>query len=227
MRSDSPAILHPYTLPRTPRQEATWAALRDVAQVGRIPVRHVLCDAPDTYERTLRQWWQRGQPFVICEHDVVPTVAQVRALCACPEPWCAQAYLLTQDLRAVHRLAPWADRLPTDPAAQAWPLLPDLLAWLRQAPATDPSVVAIQHCAHRVRRPDGGWRWLHPDEAWADYVGFGLTKVTPAALPTPGWDPGSWRDLDSRVSAWTARHGIRWHIHWPWVPHYHTLADDR
>lgn len=70
---------------------------------------------------------------------------------------------------------------------------------------------------------DGPLAWIGQDDGWADLVGFGLVKFGPVLLQLrPAWDSGPWVGLDTRVSRWTYRLGVRWHIHWPEIPHNHS-----
>ena len=209
---------HPYAVPLTARQRPTWSALR------RIPgVRHIPCVNAGDYESHFRQAWDLGAPFLICEHDIVPTPAMIHALTDCPYPFCAQSYLLTHAAKTVHRLQTLWPTMAASATGRGWPGFPDLSAYLHALPPFDPSVYAVQTVAHRVATEDG-WRWGQPEDTWADWVGFGLTKCTPdVPLDRTDWRAGSWRDLDSRVSDWTHARGIRWHIHWPLAAHYHVL----
>jgi hypothetical protein len=44
------------------------------------------------YPDWLNQMFQKGEPFIIVEHDVHPTPAQLKELTDCPEQWCAYGY---------------------------------------------------------------------------------------------------------------------------------------
>jgi len=44
------------------------------------------------YGRLLRALWARGETFVICEHDVIPTRAQLDLITSCGHDWCSFAY---------------------------------------------------------------------------------------------------------------------------------------
>jgi hypothetical protein len=39
-----------------------------------------------------RRWWAECHTFVICEHDVVPTVAQLDRIVSCGHEWCSFQY---------------------------------------------------------------------------------------------------------------------------------------
>lgn len=45
-----------------------------------------------TYGRVLQAIWEMNHPFILCEHDMVPTKAQIEALKECPEPLCLSHY---------------------------------------------------------------------------------------------------------------------------------------
>ncbi len=51
-----------------------------------------LTDDEFGYWRLFAALWDRGEPFAICEHDVVPTDEQWLELRSCPEPWCVFTY---------------------------------------------------------------------------------------------------------------------------------------
>ena len=209
-------LYHPYAVPITSRQLPTWDALR------RAPgsVRHTPCPNAGDYESLFRRAWNQGEPFLICEHDIAPTPTMIHALTDCPHPFCAQTYLLTHEVAIVSRLQTLWPAIAASDTGRTWSGFPDLSGYLRALPPLAASVYAVQTVAHRVAIEDG-WRWGQPEDAWADWVGFGLTKFTPDI--SPDWRAGSWRDLDSRVSDWTHARGVRWHIHGPLVPHYHVL----
>lgn len=44
------------------------------------------------YWRLFARLWHGGQPFAICEHDIVPTMQQWDELQSCAEPWCVFGY---------------------------------------------------------------------------------------------------------------------------------------
>lgn len=71
-------------VPYTDLDAGTAAALPDA--------RFAAIDGDDGYRRLLREVWEEGDPFILVEHDVVPTAAQVASLEACPEPWCGYGY---------------------------------------------------------------------------------------------------------------------------------------
>jgi hypothetical protein len=217
-------ILHPYApatpLARTRRAWMAWSTLEDWCAARGWAVRHVRCVTPTDYEQAVCNIWGQAD-CCIAEHDIVPTPDALDQLATCPEPVCAQAYWLSAGAArraGVHealRLVATLDGTPSDDP-RIRQLLTDARCWLEGVSAEGGA------WAHRVVAPDGSWRFIATGEAWADAVGFGLTRWRVAAqraLTT--WRPGSWQDLDSRISAaWHARGG-RCHIHWPAVPHDH------
>ncbi len=44
------------------------------------------------YWRLLSDLCEECETFLIVEHDMAPTRAQIDAICACPEPWCSAEY---------------------------------------------------------------------------------------------------------------------------------------
>src|ERR1700674_3770858 len=46
--------------------------------------------ASDTaYGQLVATLWAKGESFLLLEHDVLPTVALLEEMWACPSPWCA------------------------------------------------------------------------------------------------------------------------------------------
>lgn len=70
--------------------EATWAA---VLQAGGA-AQFLALDPDDVgaYGRLVRRLWAKGEDMIICEHDVVPTRAQISALRQCDHGWCSYGY---------------------------------------------------------------------------------------------------------------------------------------
>lgn len=75
----------------------------------------------------------------------------------------------------------------------------------------------------RTQLPNGRRRWLPYGTPWADYTGLGLVRFRQAWMQShvPSWAPGQWSDLDARISWWTHRLHMRWHVHYPLVRHHH------
>ena len=44
------------------------------------------------YGRLFRQLWRSASTFVICEHDVIPTQAQLDGILGCNHEWCSYGY---------------------------------------------------------------------------------------------------------------------------------------
>lgn len=210
-------ILFPYApdLPQERMGPARAALVTLEQQDPAIRVDRVPCETPDAYETAFRTHYG-AHAFIVWEHDLSPDPATVKTLWHCPEPYCAQAYVLHRDpiqlatTRATHKTLEEAFP-PNHPQRQTmlWRIYDDLYA-------TGPASVIV----HRIQLVDGHQRWANESDQWADYVGFGLSKF-PAQVPPPNWALGSWIDLDSRVTEYLAHLGIRWHLHWPAVPHHH------
>lgn len=78
--------------------------------------------------------------------------------------------------------------------------------------------------AHRVFTPGPNpWRWVTPEDQWADLVALGLIRVRKEVgwAVAPRWEPAPWAGLDGRMSVYLAQLGLRWHVHWPVVEHRH------
>jgi hypothetical protein len=54
----------------------------------------VECPDPFDYGKLFARLWNRGDPFVIVEHDVIPWPGAIGALIECPELWCTHRYPL-------------------------------------------------------------------------------------------------------------------------------------
>ena len=46
------------------------------------------------YEEEIKRLWELGDPFIICEQDIVPTQKDIDELEQCQHPFCASKYLL-------------------------------------------------------------------------------------------------------------------------------------
>lgn len=198
------------------RQRPAFEALhRTAVDYPQWPIHMVSCTRDTDYEEAVRRLW--GGPFVIWEHDIEPDPTQVAALIACPEPFCAWDYPLYRSEADLARYRAFYAAVQTFPAA----MRDKVLASRRGQWLVD---LYLNHrgaeSAHRVNLPNGRVRWSLPEDDYADFVGFGLTKFA-GRVPTPDWPPGTWHDLDSRVSAYLADHGVRWHLHQPALIHHH------
>lgn len=80
--------------------------------------------------------------------------------------------------------------------------------------------------AHRVCVPCAEVpQWIVPGGESADLVGFGLTKLGRAARArvTPEWQSPLYHhtNLDTKISFLFLAQGMKFHIHWPEVAHFH------
>ena len=48
----------------------------------------------DRYEQAFRYMWEKHEPFIIIEQDIVPTQQDIDNLASCPHPLCASNYKL-------------------------------------------------------------------------------------------------------------------------------------
>jgi hypothetical protein len=53
----------------------------------------------ESYHELLRRCWATGMDFLVVEHDVVVNDPALDDLIACPEPWCAQPYLVAGEVQ--------------------------------------------------------------------------------------------------------------------------------
>jgi|GEM_PF-2007349 len=189
------------------------------------------CLGEDDYARALQASWTGI--LGVWEHDVVPTLNQLAALAACPEPVCVQAYPLYYPPTAE---MPW------------WPWLADAAAWAaecgqgalaanlqaRYALAGDAPHAQLPVplgaagrwpvCAHRIG-VGPGMRWVRWGQAWAEWLGLGCAKFDTTRLPPlPARLPG-WAILDEAISRWLQAHRVPIHVHWGGVAaHHHGCA---
>jgi len=210
-------IYHPYsTTPETlSRQVETWTALSSVSS----QVVHKPCLTENDYEQGLLELWGKDNIYIV-EHDIVPMLEMIADLEHCPHPLCAQAYRLS------------AYNMVDDTFRQVLPELRKLVASGVDIPAPWGKIIRLQIyladtgaesvIAHRKVANDI-WEWVSEGDKWADFAGFGLAKISLGFQKkhSPGWQTGTWWDLDSRFSSWTKELGYRWHIHWPEAKHNH------
>lgn len=57
------------------------------------------CEGEESYHELLRRCWATGMDFLVVEHDVVVNDAALNDLIDCPEPWCAQPYLVAGEVQ--------------------------------------------------------------------------------------------------------------------------------
>jgi hypothetical protein len=210
-------VLAPYAITRTADpivrfSQATLAAT--------CPPEHDLwwlpCGPDTQYEDAIRALWRGRLPFAVVEHDVTVPPAVWAHWAVCDAPVCAAAYWLAVDpdhRAAFQRYWHQVQAAVNYPAVAGAPAV-QRLAYL----ATVGGFWAHRYVAPTGIETPGMW-----GSAWADWVGFGATRFRPDRLPTwpDRWAPGPWSDLDTRVSTWLHRHGVRMHILWPAVPHHH------
>ena len=82
---------------RTPNVIVPFTDLAPETKVAleaeRLHPRYVDVSASDwSYWELTASLWSDGREFVLIEHDVVPPPGAVRAMLACPKPWCAVPY---------------------------------------------------------------------------------------------------------------------------------------
>jgi hypothetical protein len=78
----------------------------------------LLCPNPESYGEHFSRVWDRGQPFVIVEWDIVPWPGAVRDLLACPKPYCTHRYPLHSGQLAVSFGI--GKYVPRGPAPEEW-----------------------------------------------------------------------------------------------------------
>ena len=59
----------------------------------------VECVGEDAYHELLRRCWRTGMDFLVVEHDIVVTDEAIQDLVDCPEPWCAQPYMVAGEVQ--------------------------------------------------------------------------------------------------------------------------------
>jgi hypothetical protein len=69
---------------------ATYATVT----AARLPAQFWALDRSDegAYGRLIRRLWAKGDTFIICEHDVVPSAEQLHTIAACGHDWCSYGY---------------------------------------------------------------------------------------------------------------------------------------
>jgi hypothetical protein len=76
-----------------PTPEYFAPATRALRMEG-IGVDEELCTKPNDYGILFAHLWDRGDPFIICEHDIIPWPGAVAKLADCRECWCTHRYPL-------------------------------------------------------------------------------------------------------------------------------------
>lgn len=66
----------------------------EAVRASGLPYELVNLDPGDSggYARLLDRLWRCGLTFVVVEHDMAPTPAQLREIRDCPHPWCTVRY---------------------------------------------------------------------------------------------------------------------------------------
>lgn len=54
------------------------------------------CIGPNDYGQVFAHLWEVGDPFIICEHDIVPWPGAVEQIATCRKPWCSFKYPLNR-----------------------------------------------------------------------------------------------------------------------------------
>ena len=84
--------------------------------------------------------------------------------------------------------------------------------------------------AHRVKDSsrEPPFRWIEDGEEWADRWGLGLARISENVCRDFPLDrfygDSRWHhtNCDTLLSQYLNEYGIRAHVHWPEVPHFHT-----
>ncbi len=63
---------------------AHWALAQE-----RVEHRVIVSEGPFGYGDNFADLWERGEPFIHLEHDIVPWPGAIDELAGCPESWCA------------------------------------------------------------------------------------------------------------------------------------------
>lgn len=84
-----------------------------------------LCVADTDYGMCFANLWAGGEPFVICEWDIIPWPGALTALLDCPEPWCTHRYPVGANLTTSFGIGKYRPTGPADPswAETPWHLL--------------------------------------------------------------------------------------------------------
>lgn len=109
----APLVLFPWSERRPAADRADTDTLRRLLAVGGWDVLPWRLEGPWAYWELLRDlWgWDTADPLVIVEHDVVPTVEQLAAMCDCAAPACTTPYPLRHGEPSVWDQLPDADRI--------------------------------------------------------------------------------------------------------------------
>lgn len=64
---------------------------------GYEPVYEYVGDSPYRYFEIFRDYWRRGEDFILLEHDIIPWPGALATFESCPDIWCAFGYLYPPD----------------------------------------------------------------------------------------------------------------------------------
>jgi hypothetical protein len=77
-----------------PSPEPRCPALDALEMEGVDELHLALCTAPTDYGRVFSEYWNRGEPFIVCEWDICPWPEAIDKLSECNAGWCAHRYPL-------------------------------------------------------------------------------------------------------------------------------------
>ena len=158
------------------RQEDQIETREAINKIFNHHIHYVIVDDDKTYENNIKYLWEQGNPFIICEQDIVPTQKDIDDLANCQYDLCASKY------RLYHK----STKLDGEVYAHR---------------------IVMEGLSGILYRA----RWINEEDQYCDLYGFGLTKITPyGKYPIP---IEKWRDIDSRISKYTWKHGKKCHIH--------------
>ena len=78
-----------------------------------------------SYYFLLKELWEKGEPFIIVEHDIIPFPGAVQELWTNPEPWCGYPYYLSGELKSYLGCTKFDPKLLGE-----FPLPEEPIAWL-------------------------------------------------------------------------------------------------
>jgi len=81
-------VFIPYTAKRSPMIDAVRICLMH----ERCKPHYRLMENDDSYYELVKSLWEKGEPFIVNEHDIVSWPGAIQQLKDCPEPWCTFPY---------------------------------------------------------------------------------------------------------------------------------------
>lgn len=93
-----PTIIVPYSL--TNGTTAVLDAVKLNLSIQGLRPTMVKLERDFSYDQLFRGLWEKGEPFILVEHDIVPWPGAVQQLWDCPEPWCGFPYSVFGELRS-------------------------------------------------------------------------------------------------------------------------------